>query len=75
LGQSAAVAGSAADSEEEELVDDNDDDSDLAQRTPSTDSADDFELLEKSVDDLPKAKTTSSQAQSNNKAKKRSKKR
>ncbi|KAI0467018.1 hypothetical protein F4859DRAFT_495982 [Xylaria cf. heliscus] len=45
-----------------------------AARTPSTDSADDFELLEKSVEDLPQPKTTSSQAQSG-KAKKRNKKR
>ncbi|KAI1098704.1 hypothetical protein F4804DRAFT_115156 [Jackrogersella minutella] len=47
-----------------------------AQRTPSTDSAEDFELLEKTVEELPsKPKTTGSQAQQGGKAKKRSKKR
>ncbi|KAI8635415.1 hypothetical protein F5Y19DRAFT_469284 [Xylariaceae sp. FL1651] len=64
----------ARDDSAEELLDD-DDDSEPPQRTPSTDSADDFELLEKSVEDLPKPKTTSSQAQSGGKAKKRNKKR
>ncbi|KAJ2969540.1 hypothetical protein NUW58_g9965 [Xylaria curta] len=49
-------------------------DSDVAQRTPSTSSADDFELLDKSVDDLQQPKTSGSQAQSG-KAKKRNKKR
>ncbi|KAI1122522.1 hypothetical protein F5Y10DRAFT_72607 [Nemania abortiva] len=49
-------------------------DSDVAQRTPSTDSADDFELLEKSVEDLPQPKTTGSQAQGSSKAKKRNNK-
>ncbi|KAI2626345.1 hypothetical protein GGS21DRAFT_493290 [Xylaria nigripes] len=61
------------DNGEEILVDDAD--SDLAQRTPSSDSTDDFELLEKSIDELSKTKTTSSQAQSSSKAKKRNKKR
>ncbi|KAI1082925.1 hypothetical protein F5B20DRAFT_530883 [Whalleya microplaca] len=60
--------------EVEELIDD-DDDSDPPQRTPSTGSAEDFELLEKSVEELPKPKTTSSQAQGSGKAKKRNKKR
>ncbi|KAI1335975.1 hypothetical protein F5Y15DRAFT_221604 [Xylariaceae sp. FL0016] len=58
----------------EELIDD-DDSSGPPQRTPSTDSADDFELLEKSVDDLPKPKATGSQAQGSGKAKRRNKKR
>ncbi|KAI1828430.1 hypothetical protein F4861DRAFT_50 [Xylaria intraflava] len=58
----------------EEPVDD-DADSDVAQRTPSTGSTDDFEFLEKSVEDLPKSKTTGTQAQGSGKAKKRSKKR
>ncbi|KAI0533345.1 hypothetical protein GGR58DRAFT_516998 [Xylaria digitata] len=61
---------------ESDVVDDlvDDDSEEAAQRTPSTDSADDFELLEKSVEDLPKPKTTGSQAQGG-KAKKRNKKR
>ncbi|TGJ81688.1 hypothetical protein E0Z10_g7085, partial [Xylaria hypoxylon] len=58
----------------DDLADDDVDSEAVAQRTPSTDSADDFELLEKSVDDLANPKTTGSQAQSG-KAKKRSKKR
>ncbi|KAI0842798.1 hypothetical protein F5Y06DRAFT_256126 [Hypoxylon sp. FL0890] len=52
--------------------------SDQPQRTPSTGSAEDFELLEKSVEELPnKTKTTGSQTQrgSSSKAKKRNKKR
>lgn len=77
-----AAAAAAATSAGEDIIDDS---SDAAQRTPSTDSADDFELLDKSVEDLgakqlpqqPQSKTTGSQAQrsSSNKAKKRSKKR
>jgi hypothetical protein len=57
----------------EELIDD---DSDAPQRTPSTDSAEDFELLDtsKSVEDLVK-KATGNQSQSGGKAKKRNKKR
>ncbi|KAI1773941.1 hypothetical protein F4818DRAFT_420293 [Hypoxylon cercidicola] len=59
----------------EELIDDSS--SDQPQRTPSTDSAEDFELLEKSVDSLAgkPGKATGSQAQQQNKAKKRNKKR
>ena len=54
--------------------------SDAAQRTPSTDSAEDFELLDKSVEELAsKPKATGSQARGGGngggKAKKRSKKR
>ncbi|KAI1259305.1 hypothetical protein F5Y18DRAFT_410527 [Xylariaceae sp. FL1019] len=60
--------------EVEELADDGSD-SDPPQRTPSSGSTDDFEFLEKSVDELPKSKTTSSQAQSGGKSKKRNKKR
>ncbi|KAI1390326.1 uncharacterized protein F4822DRAFT_232670 [Hypoxylon trugodes] len=61
----------------EDLADDSSS-SEPAQRTPSTDSTEDFELLEKSVEELPnKPKATGSQAQggSGNKAKKRNKKR
>ncbi|OTA97880.1 hypothetical protein M434DRAFT_391492, partial [Hypoxylon sp. CO27-5] len=53
---------------------DDDSSSDQAQRTPSTGSAEDFELLEKSVEELPsKTKATGSQTQraSSSKAKKR----
>ncbi|KAF3056017.1 putative J domain-containing protein C2E1P5.03 [Daldinia childiae] len=58
----------------DDLVDDSS--SDQPQRTPSTDSAEDFELLGTSVEDLPsKPKVTGSQAQQSNKAKKRNKKR
>ncbi|KAI6093313.1 hypothetical protein F4821DRAFT_222670 [Hypoxylon rubiginosum] len=64
----------------DELMDDNESSSSdqQAQRTPSTDSAEDFELLEKSVDSLAgKAggKATGSQAQQQGKPKKRNKKR
>jgi len=68
-----SAPGSEKDSAED-FVDD-DDTSEPAQRTPSTDSADDFELLEKSVEDLPKSKTTSSQTPGGGKTKKRNKKR
>lgn len=62
--------------ETEAPIDDDSSSSSPAQRTPSTDSAEDFELLEKSVEDLPgsKPKTTGTQAQQQ-KAKKRNKKR
>ncbi|OTB07659.1 hypothetical protein M426DRAFT_317962 [Hypoxylon sp. CI-4A] len=71
--------------ESAELIDDSSS-SDQAQHTPSTGSAEDFELLEKSVEELPSkpAKASGSQAQqggggnssnSNNKAKRRNKKR
>ena len=71
---SATVAPTAT----EELADDSS--SDAAQRTPSTDSAEDFELLDKSVDDLAastsaaKPKATGSQARGGGKAKKRNNK-
>ncbi|KAI1151705.1 hypothetical protein F4825DRAFT_349188 [Nemania diffusa] len=70
-------AGAEADDAQDLEDDSADSDAAAAQRTPSTDSADDFELLEKSVEDLPQPKATGSQAQSSssNKAKKRSKKR
>jgi hypothetical protein len=75
LGQSTSAAASEDDSAEEFVDDDDNSESAAAQRTPSTDSADDFEHIEKSVDDLLKSKATSSQAQSGGKAKKRNKKR
>ncbi|KAI1454268.1 hypothetical protein F4805DRAFT_440324 [Annulohypoxylon moriforme] len=62
--------------ETEAPIDDDSSSSSPAQRTPSTDSAEDFELLEKSVEELPssKPKATGSQSQQQ-KAKKRNKKR
>ncbi|KAK3329823.1 hypothetical protein B0H66DRAFT_488931 [Apodospora peruviana] len=66
------------DDEETEVVEDNDDDdSEPGKATPpSTGSADDFELLEKSVDELGQAKTTGSSQQKQGKAgKRKSKKR
>ncbi|KAI0399011.1 hypothetical protein F4802DRAFT_611201 [Xylaria palmicola] len=68
-----STPGSEAD---DNLAEDDDGDSEeAALRTPSTDSADGFELLDKSVEDLPvPPKTSGSQAQGG-KAKKRNKKR
>ncbi|GAP91492.1 hypothetical protein SAMD00023353_3100960 [Rosellinia necatrix] len=68
---------SEADGADDHTDDDDEADSDPAQRTPSTDSADDFELLEKSVDSLSQSKATGTQAQqggSSGKAKKRNNK-
>lgn len=60
----------AQEDEEEEAVSDNS--SEPGKNTPSTGSAgEDFELLEKSVDELGRAKTTGSQKQGGNKAGKR----
>ena len=63
----------AQDEDEDEIAgaatDDNS--SEPGKDTPSTGSAEDFELLEKSVDELGQAKTTSSQKQSAGKAGKR----
>ncbi|KAI1737846.1 hypothetical protein F4680DRAFT_467854 [Xylaria scruposa] len=73
LGQTPA---SPADSEVELVEDADSADSEEvpAARTPSTDSTEDFELLEKSLDELQQPKSTGNQAQSG-KAKKRNKKR
>ncbi|KAI1813386.1 hypothetical protein GGS20DRAFT_553670 [Poronia punctata] len=71
---SSASAEYAEDEGAEDLLDD-DNSSESAIRTPSTESTDGFELLEKSVEDLPKPKTTGSQTQGSGKAKKRNKKR
>lgn len=54
---------------------DEDSSSSPGQRTPSADSAEDFELLDKSVEDLSKSKTSGSQAQSNKSKKRVTKKR
>jgi len=50
-------------------------DSEPGKATPSTDSAEDFEMLEKSVDDLGQAKATGSQKQGNKAGKRKNKKR
>jgi hypothetical protein len=50
-------------------------DSEPGKATPSTGSAEDFELLEKSVDDLGEAKATGSQKQGNKAGKRKNKKR
>lgn len=71
-------AGESSDEELEESTEQltqDEDDSDVLQRTPSTDSAEDFEMLNtsQSVDDL--AKTATGSQQTGGKAKKRNKKR
>lgn len=59
----------------QQAADDATDDSDLPQATPSTGSdAGDFEMVDRSVESLDKAKTTGAQAQSGGK-KRRGKKR
>jgi hypothetical protein len=60
--------------EAEPLVGD-DEDSEPGKATPSTGSAEDFELLEKSVDDLGEAKATGSQKQGNKAGRRKNKKR
>ncbi|KAK0734486.1 hypothetical protein B0T26DRAFT_73719 [Lasiosphaeria miniovina] len=61
---------------EDEFVDNDEEDSEPGKATPSTDSAEEFELLEKSVDDLGQAKTTgSSQKQGGKAGKRKNKKR
>ncbi|KXJ91491.1 DnaJ domain or J-domain-containing protein [Microdochium bolleyi] len=64
--------GSKTNGEDEDLDDivDEDSSSSPGQRTPSADSTEDFELLDKSIEDLSKSKTSGSQAQSG-KSKKR----
>lgn len=52
-----------------------DDDSEPGKATPTTDSAEDFELLEKSVDDLGQAKASGSQQLGNKAGKRKTKKR
>lgn len=63
------------DGEEEHLLDEEEHDSEPGKATPSTDSAEDFELLEKSVDDLGEAKVSGSQRQGNKASKRKNKKR
>lgn len=54
---------------------DEDDDSEPGKATPTTDSAEDFELLEKSVDDLGEVKASGSQRLGNKAGKRKTKKR
>ncbi|KAK3393464.1 hypothetical protein B0H63DRAFT_458273 [Podospora didyma] len=65
------------DDEESELLDNDDEDSEPGKATPTSDSGEEFELLEKSVDDLGQAKTTgiSSQKPGNKAGKRKNKKR
>ncbi|KAK4444266.1 hypothetical protein QBC34DRAFT_442636 [Podospora aff. communis PSN243] len=61
--------------EEAEPLAGEEEDSEPGKATPSTGSAEDFELLEKSVDDLGEAKATGSQKQDNKAGKRKNKKR
>lgn len=62
--------------EYEEVADQDDDDSEPGKATPNTtDSAEDFELLEKSVDELGQAKSTGIQKGGNKAGKRKNKKR
>ncbi|KAK3694365.1 hypothetical protein B0T22DRAFT_69054 [Podospora appendiculata] len=63
------------DADEGDFLDNDEDDSEPGKATPSTDSAEEFELLEKSVDELGQAKTTSSQKQAGKAGKRKNKKR
>jgi len=64
-----------AEGDEVEIIDD-EEDSEPGKATPSsTGSAEDFELLEKSIDDLGQAKTTGSQKQAGKAGKRKNKKR
>ncbi|KAI1110490.1 hypothetical protein F5Y14DRAFT_361704 [Nemania sp. NC0429] len=79
LGPSSDADADEVDAAQDGAADDNDDSADSdapQQRTPSTDSADGFELLEKSVDELSQQpKTTGNSQAQGGKAKKRNKKR
>ncbi len=68
-----AEEGDAA--EEDELLAEEEEDSEPGKATPSTDSAEGFELLEKSVDDLGQAKVSGSQKQGNKATKRKNKNR
>ncbi|KAK0657078.1 hypothetical protein B0T16DRAFT_425434 [Cercophora newfieldiana] len=70
----AKVEAEEGEEEGEPLVAD-EEDSEPGKATPSTGSAEDFELLEKSVDDLGEAKATGSQRQGNKAGKRKNKKR
>ncbi|KAL2270281.1 hypothetical protein VTJ83DRAFT_2465 [Remersonia thermophila] len=76
LSKGAAGADAAEDSAaaEVEAVEDDDADSEPGKATPSSGSAEDFELLEKSVDELGRAKTSSSQSKGGKATKRKNKK-
>jgi hypothetical protein len=65
----------AEETTEVEAADNDDADSEPGKPTPSSGSAEDFELLEKSVDDLGQAKTSGSQKQGGKASKRKNKKR
>jgi len=67
------TSGTADDEELDEAANE-DSSSSPGQRTPSADSTEDFELLDKSVEDLNKSKVSGSQAQSGNSKKRTNKK-
>ncbi|KAK3300755.1 uncharacterized protein B0H64DRAFT_381781 [Chaetomium fimeti] len=60
---------------EVEEMDNDDEDSEPGKATPSSGSADDFELIEKSVDELGQAKTSGTQKQGGKASKRKNKKR
>jgi hypothetical protein len=60
---------------EVEELDNDDEDSEPGKATPSSGSADDFELIEKSVDELGQAKTSGTQKQGGKASKRKNKKR
>ncbi|KAK1757922.1 hypothetical protein QBC47DRAFT_412006 [Echria macrotheca] len=72
-GRASAEEGEEA--ETEELLGDDEEESEPGKATPTSDSAEDFELLEKSVDELGQAKATGSQKQGNKAGKRKNKKR
>ena len=57
--------------EDAELLDHDDEDSESGKLTPSTGSAEDFELLEKSIDELGQAKASGNSQKQGGKASKR----
>jgi hypothetical protein len=63
------------DTTEGEALDNDDADSEPGKATPSSGSAEDFELLEKSVDELGMAKTSGTQKQAGKASKRKTKKR
>lgn len=60
---------------EAEILDNDDADSEPGKLTPSTGSAEDFELLEKSIDELGQAKASGNQKQGGKASKRKNKKR
>jgi hypothetical protein len=63
------------DTTEGEALDNDDADSEPGKATPSSGSAEDFELLEKSVDELGQARTSGTQKQGAKASKRKTKKR